>query len=151
MIRRPPRSTLFPYTTLFRSDQSPDRADRHETPGAHRPCCSGHPFPGSRNPVGRHLRMRSGCFQVRPGDLPGGQKPEYPHVPEMRVQTLWCFGIMTVYDAALTPRNLCAGCGAIAESYASNGLHDRRDAGQRRPPATFDRPVGFALRASSCD
>src|ERR1039458_5100038 len=25
MIRRPPRSTLFPYTTLFRSDQSPPR------------------------------------------------------------------------------------------------------------------------------
>src|SRR5256885_12173077 len=28
MIRRPPRSTLFPYTTLFRSDgDRPDRAD----------------------------------------------------------------------------------------------------------------------------
>src|SRR2546422_5231346 len=26
MIRRPPRSTLFPYTTLFRSKPSPDRA-----------------------------------------------------------------------------------------------------------------------------
>src|SRR2546425_9716653 len=25
MIRRPPRSTLFPYTTLFRSLQGPDR------------------------------------------------------------------------------------------------------------------------------
>src|SRR3712207_6942496 len=25
MIRRPPRSTLFPYTTLFRSDAEPDR------------------------------------------------------------------------------------------------------------------------------
>src|SRR2546425_10970028 len=25
MIRRPPRSTLFPYTTLFRSHRSPDR------------------------------------------------------------------------------------------------------------------------------
>src|SRR2546429_5861410 len=25
MIRRPPRSTLFPYTTLFRSRLSPDR------------------------------------------------------------------------------------------------------------------------------
>src|SRR5260221_9944453 len=25
MIRRPPRSTLFPYTTLFRSRHSPDR------------------------------------------------------------------------------------------------------------------------------
>src|SRR2546427_3508284 len=24
MIRRPPRSTLFPYTTLFRSDLEPD-------------------------------------------------------------------------------------------------------------------------------
>src|SRR2546430_12049334 len=24
MIRRPPRSTLFPYTTLFRSDDRPD-------------------------------------------------------------------------------------------------------------------------------
>src|SRR5256885_12655189 len=26
MIRRPPRSTLFPYTTLFRSDHNPRRA-----------------------------------------------------------------------------------------------------------------------------
>src|SRR2546429_4457137 len=26
MIRRPPRSTLFPYTTLFRSDHEPDPA-----------------------------------------------------------------------------------------------------------------------------
>src|ERR1039457_4191692 len=29
MIRRPPRSTLFPYTTLFRSDHR----GRHENPG----------------------------------------------------------------------------------------------------------------------
>src|SRR2546426_12781774 len=29
MIRRPPRSTLFPYTTLFRSDRRQDRDDRH--------------------------------------------------------------------------------------------------------------------------
>src|SRR2546422_1579186 len=28
MIRRPPRSTLFPYTTLFRSGRSPG-AERH--------------------------------------------------------------------------------------------------------------------------
>src|SRR3712207_6922131 len=27
MIRRPPRSTLFPYTTLFRSEGSLDRED----------------------------------------------------------------------------------------------------------------------------
>src|SRR2546426_9262350 len=28
MIRRPPRSTLFPYTTLFRSHPRPDGADK---------------------------------------------------------------------------------------------------------------------------
>src|SRR2546422_7745108 len=28
MIRRPPRSTLFPYTTLFRSPRATGRADR---------------------------------------------------------------------------------------------------------------------------
>src|SRR2546430_8543178 len=28
MIRRPPRSTLFPYTTLFRSPSDPDRVHR---------------------------------------------------------------------------------------------------------------------------
>src|SRR5256885_5503996 len=28
MIRRPPRSTLFPYTTLFRSQQVPDNLCR---------------------------------------------------------------------------------------------------------------------------
>src|SRR5256885_6981617 len=27
MIRRPPRSTLFPYTTLFRSDRARERDD----------------------------------------------------------------------------------------------------------------------------
>src|SRR3712207_8186742 len=34
MIRRPPRSTLFPYTTLFRSgDDEDDRHHRHATGG----------------------------------------------------------------------------------------------------------------------
>src|SRR2546430_5198376 len=43
MIRRPPRSTLFPYTTLFRS------ADGHSwIPGAragNEPCAISHRFP----------------------------------------------------------------------------------------------------------
>src|SRR3712207_6920716 len=36
MIRRPPRSTLFPYTTLFRSDFESviDKLDRYSTAGA---------------------------------------------------------------------------------------------------------------------
>src|SRR3712207_7294872 len=32
MIRRPPRSTLFPYTTLFRSRR---RCERHDAPFGH--------------------------------------------------------------------------------------------------------------------
>src|SRR2546422_2314635 len=31
MIRRPPRSTLFPYTTLFRSNGNPERMDLPDT------------------------------------------------------------------------------------------------------------------------
>src|SRR3712207_6975343 len=47
MIRRPPRSTLFPYTTLFRSRQGRGarvgrRAPRREPPGGR---------------IGRHRRM----------------------------------------------------------------------------------------------
>src|SRR3712207_7044304 len=33
MIRRPPRSTLFPYTTLFRSPAQADLDHRHVDPG----------------------------------------------------------------------------------------------------------------------
>src|SRR2546430_13548590 len=41
MIRRPPRSTLFPYTTLFRSPRSPSahcRTTETTWTGARRPC-----------------------------------------------------------------------------------------------------------------
>src|SRR2546422_7819772 len=34
MIRRPPRSTLFPYTTLFRSSLDPSHAKAHNNLGA---------------------------------------------------------------------------------------------------------------------
>src|SRR2546426_2748845 len=34
MIRRPPRSTLFPYTTLFRSQCSPRIASRSRCPAS---------------------------------------------------------------------------------------------------------------------
>src|SRR3712207_9012311 len=36
MIRRPPRSTLFPYTTLFRSRTTEQRTFREQTPKARR-------------------------------------------------------------------------------------------------------------------
>src|SRR2546429_6466458 len=36
MIRRPPRSTLFPYTTLFRSGRHAHDGERRSRPDAHR-------------------------------------------------------------------------------------------------------------------
>src|SRR3712207_7388749 len=49
MIRRPPRSTLFPYTTLFRSDGA--RADPRARPsrggGRRAPLLHGHAGPGA--------------------------------------------------------------------------------------------------------
>src|SRR5687768_17826211 len=42
MIRRPPRSTLFPYTTLFRSGDDRDRARRAQLEDQHPHLASGH-------------------------------------------------------------------------------------------------------------
>src|SRR5690349_23918910 len=54
MIRRPPRSTLFPYTTLFRSlvDRCGDAEDGWQA--------GGRPSPGyvSRHPRALHVRLR---------------------------------------------------------------------------------------------
>src|SRR3712207_7826848 len=68
MIRRPPRSTLFPYTTLFRSTRAPPRA---AAPAPRRTHPHGHPYhhlwphrpptPPSRPvPGGGHRRRRAG-------------------------------------------------------------------------------------------
>src|SRR3712207_7325768 len=51
MIRRPPRSTLFPYTTLFRSLRDEHEAGAHDKPG----CPHGRPH-GFEH--GGHARRR---------------------------------------------------------------------------------------------
>src|SRR3712207_8754941 len=49
MIRRPPRSTLFPYTTLFRSSGT---EDSHGTEGVQRHARAGEPgFAGGLGPA----------------------------------------------------------------------------------------------------
>src|SRR3712207_6939016 len=61
MIRRPPRSTLFPYTTLFRSDEehrarlADAGADRLALLGGHDRLRLRHPVPG-RRPASRRAR-----------------------------------------------------------------------------------------------
>src|SRR2546429_4424114 len=68
MIRRPPRSTLFPYTTLFRSHRAgpaapaahpdPRRGDLSAGRGHARPAVRAHRPPGRRW-RGRDLHYRS--------------------------------------------------------------------------------------------
>src|SRR5258707_2400603 len=54
MIRRPPRSTLFPYTTLFRSSCATSAAASTTTAGAARPARGRRPpFPPGRAPASR--------------------------------------------------------------------------------------------------
>src|SRR2546427_4651031 len=62
MIRRPPRSTLFPYTTLFRSPGgrgpvrwNPPRTRDTSSSSRSRPCCSG----GRRSGTRRRATSRS--------------------------------------------------------------------------------------------
>src|SRR3712207_8142547 len=57
MIRRPPRSTLFPYTTLFRSHGSTDLVVR------------------DRRRQALQVGSRSYPTRAAPGDGPGGGRP----------------------------------------------------------------------------
>src|SRR6266540_6983750 len=74
MIRRPPRSTLFPYTTLFRSRSPPSRAgDRRAGPC---PC----PGPGERRArrARRRPRRTGGTCDVR-----GSRGSSHLHLGQM--------------------------------------------------------------------
>src|SRR5688572_31348502 len=64
MIRRPPRSTLFPYTTLFRSqhDRREPQRVRRDRPGVDRPAVPD--GPGVRPPDRKSTRLNSSHSQI---------------------------------------------------------------------------------------
>src|SRR2546425_9502542 len=59
MIRRPPRSTLFPYTTLFRSQARSSRRPRGEQRPSRRARCGPASSPACSPPACRGPRSRS--------------------------------------------------------------------------------------------
>src|SRR5688572_30933667 len=66
MIRRPPRSTLFPYTTLFRS-RDPPRCDRRTSPASRPPGAPGESGLARGAPGGRDrksTRLNSSHSQI---------------------------------------------------------------------------------------
>src|SRR5947207_7790394 len=74
MIRRPPRSTLFPYTTLFRSSGSPVQRSQSQVHGAQ----GYHAFP---------RMLRSGGLIEALGPRLGGRKTRHPETGEDRKST----------------------------------------------------------------
>src|SRR3712207_7562047 len=60
MIRRPPRSTLFPYTTLFRS-KHPDRGPGLNRPPRLRPSPPEEPREGRQSPARRRETSIRSC------------------------------------------------------------------------------------------
>src|SRR3712207_7047200 len=76
MIRRPPRSTLFPYTTLFRSPGTPQTVgDLGNGEGAEE-----RTFP-PRTPAAPDL---SGVFPPRSAPGPGGNSRSEEHTSELQ-------------------------------------------------------------------
>src|SRR5260370_31264888 len=71
MIRRPPRSTLFPYTTLFRSDLTKDMPCVNEE---HPILASGFLFASIQEP--QRTRQRNRVKEVRP------HRDHYVHCPD---------------------------------------------------------------------
>src|SRR3712207_9370245 len=80
MIRRPPRSTLFPYTTLFRSlarngSHSLRRAAASDDPGAWLASATGRAETLSPAP-GRHRQHRALVSVRTPRAVPGATGPQ---------------------------------------------------------------------------
>src|SRR5688572_31293519 len=73
MIRRPPRSTLFPYTTLFRSHQDRGGVDKEEGHDI------GAPAEAHGSPARRHRR--------RAGDRRGDIRRSEEHTSELQSQS----------------------------------------------------------------
>src|SRR3712207_7852603 len=85
MIRRPPRSTLFPYTTLFRSlDLDRVRTVFGELEAEARRALDGEGFPRDRQRVQRSADLRYGgqAFEVRVPVPDGDLDAAAEHVAE---------------------------------------------------------------------
>src|SRR3712207_7105932 len=68
MIRRPPRSTLFPYTTLFRSSLTSVSIARRAAK------CAAASAGAAQSIMGRTLRAPGGAQQTAGGQLPRSEE-----------------------------------------------------------------------------
>src|SRR2546430_5251050 len=82
MIRRPPRSTLFPYTTLFRSEQGENREITSAVSGTPRP------FAADRRAISQMLlKLLSNAAKFSPPDAPIRGTRSEEHTSELQSQS----------------------------------------------------------------
>src|SRR2546422_5394598 len=87
MIRRPPRSTLFPYTTLFRSpgdDEGDQRQEGQETPQEVRPEDGAEPAAGEAQRVAEPGRPAEVGLRDDAHGRPGGLPRSEEHTSELQ-------------------------------------------------------------------
>src|SRR2546430_11862712 len=102
MIRRPPRSTLFPYTTLFRSSRGRGHRDPVGGGSPHEPVQHALQYPpivDSFGDRGRNLAM----VGVTAGLLPRSEE----HTSELQSQSNLVCRLLLDKKKKLTTRHLC--------------------------------------------
>src|SRR6266536_2505610 len=138
MIRRPPRSTLFPYTTLFRSPPPPNLPWRPPSPHTSGPAPPGGPAPpaGAAGGSGR----RPTPDRTERGDPPRRRRPRAPRRPgpdgatwpvRRRSPSWWRW-----------PGPTPGGCPRAAGAGTPSTPRGTSPGSSRRPPAAPRRPGG---------
>src|SRR2546430_5070975 len=91
MIRRPPRSTLFPYTTLFRShERGGSQGTLHLAPCPHDACGISHIHPHRRHPIAlqrdrKSTRLNSSHSQISYAVFCLKKKKKKSSTPALRI------------------------------------------------------------------
>src|SRR5258707_12813131 len=110
MIRRPPRSTLFPYTTLFRSDRHADACLAREPQAA--ACLYGHAV--ALGLEARAHPTRAGAILSTMLDTLGRPQAAAPNYDEARPARLRALVLGRAPGGPLGPRDREAGFGSAA-------------------------------------
>src|SRR3989442_7771739 len=91
MIRRPPRSTLFPYTTLFRSPAGDRRRERHADRGGLHAGVRGEGDRKSTRLNSSHVRISYAvfCLKKKRGALDPYRTREFAYVRDRSAQSAY--------------------------------------------------------------
>src|SRR3989449_11438194 len=148
MIRRPPRSTLFPYTTLFRSVLQPDDAFAHLIARRHRmqhieqlPLVEGQ----------LEYRRESGGQRLEPRHIGVARDRKYGRRCRVRSRTAKALRELRIFARAVEHRAVIGLSQADFGDEPRHAFLDVRDRDRRGPPAREHTVERFALGPREAD